>query len=96
MAGSRRALDHMGKTLSGKYSMRESHRLGFGNHCERHAELLKRIVSAGTNSDGRRYVRIESDITHAELVLRDLGLGGSKVKPLTTPGFKFDEKELAL
>ena len=76
--------------------MRESHRLGFGSHCERHAELLNRIVSVGTDSDGRRYVRIEPDIRHAELVLRGLGLEGSKAKPLTTPGFKVDEKELAL
>ena len=70
VVGSRRALDRMGKTLSGKYSMRESHRLGFGSHCERHAELLNRIVSVGTDSA----VRIEPDIKHAELVLRDLGL----------------------
>ena len=76
--------------------MRESHRLGFGSHCERHAELLNRIVSVGTDSDGRRYVMIEPDIRHAELVLRDLGLEGSKAEPLTTPGFKVDEKELAL
>ena len=68
VVGSRRALDRMGKTLSGKYSMRESHRLGFGNHCERHSELLNRIVSVGTDSDGRRYVRIEPDNRHAELV----------------------------
>ena len=95
VVGSRRALDLTGTTLSGKYSMRESHRLGFGNHCERHAELLNRIVSVGTDSDGR-YVRIEPDIRHAELVLRDLGLEGSKAKPFTTPGFKLDERELAL
>ena len=76
--------------------MRESHRLVFGNHCERHAELLNRIVSVGTNSDGGRYVRIEPGIGHAELALRDLGLEGSKMKPLTTPGFKFDERELEL
>ena len=65
----------MGKTWSGKYSMRESHRLCFGNHCERLAER---------------------DIRHEEFVLRDLRLEGSKVKPLTTPGFKFDERELAV
>ena len=76
--------------------MRESHRLGFGSHCESHAGLLNRIVSFGKDSDGRRYVRIEPDIRHAELVLRNLGLEGSKAKPLTTPGFKVDEKELAL
>ena len=92
VVGSRRALNRMGKTLSSKYSMRESHRLGFGSHCERHAELLNRIVSDGTDSDGRRYVRIEPDIRPAELVLRNLGLEGSKAKPLTTPGFKVDEK----
>ena len=57
--------------------MRESHRLGFGNHCERHAELLNRIVSVWTDSDGRRFARIEPDIRHAELVLRDPGLEGS-------------------
>ena len=56
------------KTFSGWYSMRESHRLGFGSHCESHAELLNRIVSVGTDSDGRRFVRIEPDIRHAELV----------------------------
>ena len=53
-------------------------------------------MSVGTNSDGRRHVRIEPGIRHAELVLSDLGLEGSKVKPLTTPGFKLDERELAL
>ena len=76
--------------------MRESHRLGFGSHCERHAELLNRIVSVGTDSDVRRHVRIEPEIKHAELVLRNVGLEGSKTKPLTTPGFKVDEKEFAL
>ena len=84
----------MGQTLSGKYSVRESHRLGFGSHCERHAQLFR--VSVGTDSDGRRHVRIEPDVRHAELVVRDLGLECSKTKPLTTPGFKVDEKELAL
>ena len=49
-----------------------------------------------TDSNGRRYVRIEPDIRHAERVLRDLGLEGNKVKPLMTPGFKLDEKEFAL
>ena len=96
VVGSRRALDRMGKTLSRKYSMRESHRLGFGSHCERHAELLNRVVSVGTDSGGRRYLKVEPDIRHAELVLRNLGLEGSKAKPLTTPGFKVDEKELTL
>ena len=69
VVGSRGALDRIGKTLSGKYSMRESHRLSFGNHSERHVELLNRVVSVGTNSDGRRYIRTEPDIRHAELVL---------------------------
>ena len=96
VVGSRRALDRMDWTLSGKYSMRESHRLGFGSHWERHAQLLNRIVSVGTDSDGRRYARTEPDLRHAGLVLRNLGLEGSKAKPLTTPGFKVDEKELAL
>ena len=41
---------------------------------ERHAELLNRTVSVGTDSDGRRHVRIELDVRHAELVLRKLGL----------------------
>ena len=96
VVGSRRALDRMGKILSGKCSMRESHRLSIGNHCERQAELLNRIVSVGTDSVGRRYVSIEPDIRHAELALRETELEGSKAKPLTTPGFKLDEKELAL
>ena len=96
VVGSRRALDRMGKTLSGKCSMREPHRLRFGNHCERHAELLNRTVSVGTDSDGKRYVRIEPDIRHAELVLRDLGVEGCMRKPLTTPGLKLDEREFAL
>ena len=96
VVGSRRALDKMGQTLSGKYSMRASHRLGFGSHCERHAELLNRVVSVGTDSDGRRYVRIESDIKNVEFVFRILGLEGSNAKLLKTPRFKVDEKELAL
>ena len=83
-----RALDRIGKTMFGKYSMRESHRYGIGSHCERRAELLNRIVSVGTDSDGRRYVRIQPDIRHAELVLKDLGLEGSKAKPLTDARFQ--------
>ena len=43
-----------------------------------------------------RYVRIEPEIKHAEFLLRDLGLEGSKVKPWTTPGFRLDERELAM
>ena len=35
------------------------------------AELLNRTVSVGTDSDGRRYVRIEPETRHEELVLRD-------------------------
>ena len=58
MVGSRRALDRVGKTLSGKYSMRESRRLGFGSHCERHAELLNRIVSVG---NGFRWQTVSQD-----------------------------------
>ena len=97
MVGSCRALDRMGKIfISRKFSMRESYRLGCGNHCEHHAELLNRIVTVRTSSDGGKYVRIEPDIRHAELVLRDLGLAGSKVKPLTPPGFKLDQREVAL
>ena len=96
VVGPHRALDRMGKTLSGKNSMRESHRLGFGSQCERHAELLNRIVSVGTDSDGRRYVRLEPDIRHAELVLRDLGLEGSKANTIDDARFKVNEKELAL
>ena len=57
---------------------------------------MNRIVSVGADSDGRRYVSIEPDIRHAELVLRNLGLEESKAKPLTTPGYKVDEKEVAL
>ena len=52
--------------------------------------LLEQILMADGN------VRIEPDIRHAELVLRNLVLEGSKAKPLTTPGFKMDVKELAL
>ena len=61
--------------------------------CE-NAELLNRIVSVGTDSDGRRYVRIEPDIRHAVLVLNDFGLEGSKAKPLTTPGSRSMRKNL--
>ena len=41
VVGSRRSLDRMGKTLSGKYSMRESHRLGFGSHCETSCRVVE-------------------------------------------------------
>ena len=96
VVGSRRALDRMGKTLSGKYPMRESHRLGFGSHCECHAELLNRIVSVGADSDGRRCVRIEPDIRHTETCAQKLGIGRKQGETIDKQGFKVDEKELAL
>ena len=81
------ALDHLGNILASKYSVRESHRLGFGRHCVRHAQILNRIVSLGVDESGQRFVKIEPDARHAELVLRELGFTGKKVNTLTIPGF---------
>ena len=64
--------------------VRESHRLGFGKHCPRVAVALNRIIVSGA-SGGRRFVHIEPDTRHVELILKSLGL----LKPsnvVVTPG----------
>ena len=56
--------------MSSKYSMRESNRLGFGTHCTRSAHLLNRIVVAGEDQDGQRYVESQLDARRVEMALR--------------------------
>jgi hypothetical protein len=41
--GNRSALDHINGVLGSKYSLRESHRLGFGSHCSQAATVLNRV-----------------------------------------------------
>ncbi|CAK0904033.1 unnamed protein product, partial [Prorocentrum cordatum] len=68
------------------YSARESHRLGFADHCVKEATVLNRVIRVGYNQDGRKYVEIEPDAGHSELIVQALGLGkGNGVK---TPSVK--------
>jgi len=90
--GSRKAIDEMSELLSSKYSMRESHRLGFGEHCDKSATILNRVVSVGVE-DGRRFVQVEPDQRHVEIILEALGLKKEKTKGVVTPSAKLSEAE---
>jgi hypothetical protein len=88
----KRFLDGLGDLLKSKYSVREAHRLGFGAHCAREAQILNRIVTLRVEK-GSKVVRIEADRRHADIVLRDLGLDGPDVKTLVAPGVKIEPLE---
>ncbi len=84
----------MKKTLESKYSVPESHRLGFGDHCMRTATVLNRVVVLGHDQDGRKFLRLEPDARHTELILKSLGLDGKETKSVATPGAKLTEEEV--
>ena len=88
------SLKMIGKTLATKYSVREAHRLGFGDGCERSAIILNRVVALQLDEQGRKEVIIEPDFRHIQLVLRDLGLDKENAKGLTTPTIKIDDAEI--
>ena len=90
--GTKFALDDLGSLLKMKYKVRESYRLGFGQHCVRHATILNRVVTLGYE-EGRKYVQIEPDLRHVDLILSSLGLGGS-TKHSASPGMKITDEEI--
>ena len=51
-------------------------------------------MSVGTDSDDKRYVKIESDIKNVEFVLRILGLEGSNAKLLKHQGSRSMKRNL--
>ena len=86
------AVDRMAAALKSRYSVRESHRLGFGEGCTQHATILNRVVSLG-ELNGRRYVQIEPDRRHVELIVSSLGLDKGNTKSVTTPSVKPSDAE---
>ena len=90
--GSVEAVDRMAKALKSRYSVRESHRLGFVDGCTQHATILNRVVCLG-ELHGRRYVQIEPDKRHVEIILSSLGLDKSNTKSVTTPSVKPTDAE---
>ena len=65
-------LDELNDLLASKYIVRETHRLGFGPGCVREATILNRVVRLGYE-DGRKYVQIEPDARHVQLIHKTLG-----------------------
>ena len=90
--GIRKQLDAMGALLASKYSVRESHRLGFRAHCCREATILNRVVKLNLDSDGKKEVMIMADQRHVEIVHRSLGFN-SRTKAVTTPMQKISDAE---
>lgn len=87
VCGPRKALDAMNSLLKSKYSVRESHRLGFGPGCAREATILNRVVTLGLDDGGRKYVKFEADKRHVDLILQSCGLGNSS-NHVNTPAVK--------
>lgn len=90
--GSIEAVDRMARALKSRYSVRESHRLGFEHGCTQHATVLNRVVFLG-EQEGRRFVQIEPDKRHVEIILSSLGLDKSNAKGVTTPSVKPTDAE---
>eukprot|EP00435_Cladocopium_sp_Y103_P033123 s170_g8.t1 len=89
------AVDKVKNLLGDKYQMRESHRLGFTSGCSQSATVLNRVVSLG-ETDGRRWVKIEPDKRHVELIVQGVGLS-MKSAGVTTPSVKqTDAQAIAL
>ena len=82
--GNRAQLDEMGKLLASKYSVRESHRLGFGGHCCREATILNRVLKLQLNDEGKKEVQVMADRRHVEIVHQSLGFN-ARTKAVTTP-----------
>ena len=78
--------------LKSRYSARESHRPGFGEGCTQHATILSRVVSLG-ELNGMRYVQIEPDKRHVELIVSSLGLDTGNTKSVITPSVKPSDAE---
>ena len=83
----------MGANLRSKYDLRESYRLGFGDHCVREARVLNRVVTL-SHENGRKAVRIEADARHVDLILQDLGLDSTRTKPVVHPGAKLTQADV--
>ena len=77
----------MAGALKSKYSVRESHRLGFQPNCTQNATILNRVVSLGEQG-GRLFVQIEPDQRHVEIIVSWLGLHKSNTKGVKTPSLK--------
>ena len=81
------AVDKMKELLGSKYQMRESHGLGFVENCVREATVLNRIVTLGIE-DGRRFVQIEPDRRHVELIVESVGMKMNGSNGVTTPSIR--------
>ena len=79
--------------LKSKYSVRETHRLGFAQGCVQEAVVLNRVVKLGRDESGRKFVQVEPDARHVPLILKTLGLTG-KSTPTGIPGVKVTDAEL--
>ena len=80
-------MNNVAEASAAKYSLRESFRLGFGSHCVREAMVLNRVVTCGL-TEGRKFVRIEPDSRHVDLMMQTLGLDPKKTKAVATPSVK--------
>ncbi len=87
------AIDNVKAMLGSKYQMRESHRLGFTEGCVRSATVLNRVVTLGV-TNGRKWVRIEPDQRHVELIVQAVGLS-LKSAGVTTPSVKPTDAQAA-
>ena len=89
------AIDKMKELLGSKYQMREAHRLGFVQGCERSATVLNRVVELGEDG-GRRWVKIEPDRRHVELILQTVGMKLGSANGVTTPSMKPTDAQASL
>ena len=91
--GRQQDLDGMAILLKSKYSVREIHRLGFGQGCAQEVVILSRVVKLDRDESGRNYFKVELGARHVPLILKPLGLT-NKPGPTTVLGVKVTDVEL--
>lgn len=87
VCGPRKALDEMNQLLKSKYSVRESHRLGFSEGCTRSATVLNRVIILDLGDSGRKFVQFELGQRHVDLIVQSAGINVNS-NAVATPSIK--------
>ncbi|CAK0882720.1 unnamed protein product, partial [Prorocentrum cordatum] len=86
------ALDQIEKALRSKCDLKVTGNLKLGTGEEQEVIFLNRVLRVAGSPGDERF-EIEADPRRAEMIAKELGLGGSSAKSLDTPGLKKEEAD---
>ena len=87
------SLDHLSGVLATRCSVREARCVGFSEDMQREATVLNRVIRLGFES-GRKYVQLEADGRHTDLLLAQFGLERSEGRAAATLGRTLTDAEV--